>query len=1081
MTEAHAIRILHLEDSARDAELLEAQLTRAGLVSSLTRVDTGAAFEAALATGASDVILVDYNVPGYDGRSAVRYAQQHRPEVPVIVVSGMVGEEAAVECLRLGATDYVLKQRPATLVPAVRRALAEAEEHRRRRQAEFDLRETATQLEQAQAVAHLGSWTFEAASGQFLSSAEAYRIYGLTPGTSACMDDVLACVHPSDRDYVDQSWTASVRGESPYDLTYRILVKGEERWVHERAAITRDDAGTVVRIVGMVQDVTERERSRLSLVASEHFIRATLDALSDSIVVLDGKGCILKTNRSWNEFAEQNGLSAARVGEGADYLGVCNRAAAAGEPSAITAAALIRDLIGGTCSQGIFEYPCHSSQEERWFACHANRFPEGGAACVVVSHRNVTARKQAEDALRQLNAELENIVSTRTAQLDQARHEAEDANRAKSSFLAAMSHEIRTPMNGVIGMIDVLHRSSLDGDQVEMIDLMRESAYSLLGIIEDILDYSKIEAGRLDLERAPFAIEDVTTSACRLLERVADKTGVELTLFVDPTIPEEVLGDTVRLRQILVNLISNAIKFSGGQSRRARVGVRATLAASDTERYWVQFEVTDNGIGMDASTISRLFTPFAQADVSTTRRFGGTGLGLAISAHLVELMGGTINVQSAVHQGSTFTLRLPFGLVARKPDAVERISNVAGLCCIVIGDAGGLAEDLAAYLIRAGATVHSELSLAKAQERAMTIPPGLWVWVIDTGEERQVPEELIAKAQGRPDLEVRIVAVERGRRRIPRRIRSDVVIMDGNVLSRKRFLNAVALAAGRAVDEAEIDENQQSVATAIAPSREDALRQGQLILVADDNETNQKVILQQLRVLGFTADVVANGREALQRWESCRYGLVLTDLHMPQMDGYELTAAIRAAEPSSRLHTPIVALTANALKGEADRCRAAGMDDYLSKPAPLASFKLMLDKWLLGPATDSCSPADTWLKSQASMALPVDIQVLKALVGEDPTVLRDVLQDFKRSKVRIETELRAACAAGQPSIARAAAHKLKSSARAVGALMLGDLCEALERAGAAGDSAALAKRLPLFDAQSAAVDESISQLLTSEP
>ena len=1072
------IRILHLEDNARDAELIEAQLANAGLASSIIRVDTGGEFETALAAEPVDLILVDYNVPSYDGRSAVQAARQRQPGTPVIVVSGTIGEEAAIECLHLGATDYVLKQRLARFVPAVRRALNEAEEHRRRAEAEAELRETASQLERAQAVAQLGSWSFDVTKDRLVCSAETFHISGLTPDASPAMEDFLTCVHPSDRDYVRKCWAAAVQGERLYAPVYRILVGGTEKWVQGRAEFTCDSDGRVVRIVGMVQDVTERERDRKELMQSEQFIRATLDALSDSVVVLDRNGHIVKTNLAWQRFAEENGSSAAAVGEGTDYLGICNGAAAGGDTSAITAAELIRDLLRGSRSEDSFEYACHSPQGERWFTCRANCFPEGGSASVVISHRDITPRRQAENSLRELNLQLEEIVSTRTAQLEHARHEAEVANRAKSSFLAAMSHEIRTPMNGVIGMIDVLHRSSLDGDQVGMVDLMRESAYSLLAIIEDILDYSKIEAGRLDIERTRLAVEDVVEGACRLLDRMADKTGVELKLFLDPTIPRAVLGDAVRLRQVLVNLIGNAIKFSSGQSRRAQVGVRAGLAECDTEQVWVEFQVTDNGIGMDDSTVARLFTPFTQGDLSTTRRFGGTGLGLAITRHLVELMGGDIQVRSAVDQGSTFTLRLPFAPLPQGSDADEGISDVAGLRCVVIGGAGELADDLAAYLTQANANVHSEPSLSSAQEHAMSLGPGLWVWVIDAGDGRSDLEGLSAKARSCSDLGIRlvIVIVERGRRRTPRRITPDVVMVDGNVLNRRIFLEAVALAAGRVTIEAAIDHGRQAGVSIIAPSREDALGKGQLILVADDNETNQKVILHQLRVLGFTADLVTNGREALKRWEGCRYGLVLTDLHMPQMDGYELTAAIRAAEPSSR-HTPIVALTANALKGEADRCRAGGMDDYLSKPVPLESLKSMLEKWLPGSVMESTDGAGDSVTPRTAQA--VDISVLRALVGEDATVLRDVLQDFKASKARIAAELRAACAAGQPLMARAAAHKLKSSARAVGALVLGELCETLERAGTEGDSEGLVARLPLFEEQIAAVDASISQLLTS--
>jgi two-component system sensor histidine kinase/response regulator len=239
------------------------------------------------------------------------------------------------------------------------------------------------------------------------------------------------------------------------------------------------------------------------------------------------------------------------------------------------------------------------------------------------------------------------------------------------------------------------------------------------------------------------------------------------------------------------------------------------------------------------------------------------------------------------------------------------------------------------------------------------------------------------------------------------------------------------------------------------------------------------VILHQLRVLGYAADVASNGREALHRFRGGRYGLVLTDLHMPQMDGYELTACIRAAEPLNS-HTPIVALTANALKGEADRCRAAGTDDYLSKPVPLARFKTVLDRWLTTSALDSLSAADTMSSTKLSSAQSVDIDVLVALVGNDPAVLHDILEDFRNSSGAIAAELRRACSTGLSAEAGAAAHKLKSSARAIGALALADLCELIEHAATKGDGIKLTEHRRLFDGQLGLVDDSIAELLAAE-
>ncbi|MDP2825475.1 MAG: PAS domain S-box protein [Sulfuritalea sp.] len=721
---------------------------------------------------------------------------------------------------------------------------------------------------------------------------------------------------------------------------------------------------------------------------------------------------------------------------------------------------------------------------------------------VVANLRDIAERKRAEESLRLLNLELEGKVLERTAELQRARLEAEQANRAKSAFLATMSHEIRTPMNGVIGMVDVLHQTSLRGYQVEIVDTIRDSAYSLLGIIDDILDFSKIEAGRLEIEHEAMSVATVVEQVCTLLDHLAAKKGVELTLFTDPLIPAEVLGDALRLRQVLVNLVSNAVKFSSGAQRPGKVSVRAHLIEHSSERVMVEFKVADNGIGMDEPTQARLFTSFSQADVSTTRRFGGTGLGLAIASNLAKLMGGEIAVHSVPGEGSTFIARLPFVQLPAKSDGDAAATQVTGLACVVAGSSEGLADDLAAYLRHAGAVVERAPNLALAPQR--TAPTGLSVWVIDTGDERSSVDELHL-ATGRSDQDVRIVAIGRGHRRKPRVAAPDLIMVDGNGLDRRTFLHAVALAAGRVLPQAAPEELSGGTGAAVnPPSRDEARRQGRLILIAEDNETNQKVILQQLGLLGYAAHVARDGREALELWECGDFALLLTDLHMPQMDGYELSLAIRSAESGKR-RIPIVALTANALKGEGKRCLAVGMDAYLTKPAPLAELKAMLDKWLpaSGAAGDSAalpcttfgsSPIPLSRRERGGELLPspfergnegegrptlarLDVSVLAALVGDDPAVIRDFLLDFRRSATDIAAELAAACSTGQATAAGAAAHKLKSAARAVGALKLGDLCADIEQAGKAGDRDALAALLSRFAQELAAVNERLDSLL----
>ncbi|MDD2915228.1 MAG: PAS domain S-box protein [Gallionella sp.] len=729
----------------------------------------------------------------------------------------------------------------------------------------------------------------------------------------------------------------------------------------------------------------------------------------------------------------------------------------------------------------------------------------------IVTFVDITARKQAEAMVLQLNDELENKVTARTADLEQAMLEAEQANRAKSEFLATMSHEIRTPMNGVIGMVDVLQQSSLNDPQIEMANIIHDSAFALLTIIDDILDFSKIEAGKLLIESVPMSVADVVEGACETMDHMAEKKGVELTLFTDPSIPSQVMGDPGRLRQILLNLNSNAIKFSSGQQRQGKVSVRTLLIESTPEQILLEFRVTDNGIGMDKEAQVRLFTPFSQADSTTTRNYGGTGLGLAISRRLVNIKGGEITVQSEPGKGSIFTVRLPFKLpmdvgrvltrhddgVGLKPDLQNPV-QVTDLPCLVVGGVGGLADDLAAYLKHAGALVERVEDLSSVKRWVAQHPPGLCIVLIDTAAENPPLDELRAAARAHPEHKIRFVVIRRGQRRESRLEDADLVLVDGNVLTRRALLKAVAVAAGWAKP-TELKDLPNDVKATLAPlPREEAQRQGTLILVAEDNEINQKVILQQLRLLGRTADIASDGREALERWQSGDYGLLFTDLHMPEMDGYELTTAIRIAEKSaankiSKPRIPIIAITANALKGEADHCRAIGMDDYLSKPVQLVNLKAMLEKWMPAVAYDPI-PGDTAstgvlpyaptilahvgaygntpsvAEKPSPSSAPVDVNVLKALIGNDEAMIREFLHDFRISAAKIAAELRAACAAGQAAAAGALAHKLKSSSRSVGALALGELSAAMEQSGKAADTTELAALLPKFEQELADID-----------
>ncbi len=688
--------------------------------------------------------------------------------------------------------------------------------------------------------------------------------------------------------------------------------------------------------------------------------------------------------------------------------------------------------------------------------------------------------------------------------LKQARIEAEEANKAKSAFLATMSHEIRTPMNGVIGMIDVLRQSSLSGYQMEMANLIRDSAYALLAIIEDILDFSKIEAGKLEIEKIPMSLASVVENACGMLAHLALNKGVELTLFIDPAIPENVLGDPLRVRQVIINIINNAIKFSSKQEKLGKVSVRVLLTESNPDQVVITFQITDNGIGMDKETQEKLFKSFSQGDPSTTRRFGGTGLGLAISHHLAELMDAEITVQSEPQQGSAFIIQMPFKPLPSIPLANHQIDDLSGLTCLILGDDDGLSNDLAIYLQSAGATVEQVSDLSAAHQRIQNLHPGLWLVVIDAGPQTPSIEELRAEFSARSNaikgaakiesdvlqsgIEARFIIIKRGRRRQARIEDIDIVTLDGDVMYRQSLLRAMAIAAGRVeANEEKVSFTDLRKSAPIPPSREEAVWQGKLILVAEDNDINQKVIRQQLNLLGYAADIANDGREALKRLQNCDYALLLTDLHMPEMDGFELTKAIRSNETNKK-HIPIVALTANALKGEKEHCLNAGMDDYLSKPVQLEDLRSVIEKYL--SINQSATEIEVqqveitkpigFTAEREAESVPVNVHILEELVGNDAATIKEMLKDFRISAEKITSELQTAYHAKQFALVGSIAHKLKSSARSVGALALGELCAKIEQAGKQNNEEALLALLPRFATEVITVNAYLDTLYEKE-
>jgi len=928
------------------------------------------------------------------------------------------------------------------------------------------IRQRTAELARAQAVAQVGSWEWDVAADAMTWSDQTFLILGVDP--KRCLpsyEQYLACLHPDDRRPMVEWVNSLLSTKSRGSLDSRtVRPDGEERMLHVSVEALLDATGTVTHLAGTIQDVTERK-------CSEEQFKRLLEAAPDAMVIVNRDGRIVLVNSQTEQLFGY--ARAELLGQSVEVLIPARFSGHVAQRHSFSAASSARRM---GAKRALFALRKDGTEIPVEISLSPLETPTGSV--VISAIRDVSDAKRVE------------------AELLQAKADAESANRAKSEFLATMSHEIRTPMNGVIGAVGLLMDDNLTERQRELAAIARSSAHSLLTLINDILDISKIEAGRMSIEEAPFDLLATMEEVGGMFAERAQQKGLELVLRYAPDARRRFQGDASRIRQVLMNLVGNAIKFS--EHGHVLVSVEEDRGAERPAQAVLRIAIEDSGIGISPEGVSRLFERFSQADASTTRRFGGTGLGLAICKRLVELMGGEIGVDSHVGQGSTFWFTLPLSLPSEGfPAPAPTGVDITTARVLLVDDnpvsRKVVGEQLCGWRISSQAAASVEEALTEMRTAAAAGDP-YHIVLID----HHLP------AMDGIGLAVTIKAD-------PRLRDAALVLLTSTIEKNAAELTRVGGFAGSLVKPmrpsalfdvliatraAQTDGGRAPAAghhpAGVPNATPDRARFHGRVLVADDNATNQRIAQLALEGLGCRVDLAGNGAEAVRRLQQQTYDLVFMDGEMPEMDGFEATRAFRVLEarfspPRPRL--PIVAMTAKVLAGDREKCLAAGMDDYLSKPVQLQALSETLARWLpTGAGSDGAPPDPTpphaaTPDAAPAVALgealnPATVDQLRMLAQQTtPELFEQVMQAFLTDAPTYLTNLHASVRRQDPLAVARTAHALKGASLSIGAATMAPICSQLEATEGSQDLAGATALLARLDAEFQRVQTEITREL----